>query len=136
MDDSTGFQYLLSWQFWVFCLGLAAITFVIRKAVEFFILDNPKMPGSRTSSLWRNLLLPIAPICNGVIIGFFAKQYPYPEGISSASGRVFFGLVAGLLSSTVYRLAWNLVKDKIPANINNVVAPNPNNQEPDSELDK
>ncbi|MBP9743696.1 MAG: hypothetical protein KBD37_10110 [Burkholderiales bacterium] len=108
-----GLEALLSWQFLLFCLGIAAITFVIRKIVEFAILDNPKMPGNKTSRLWNELLLPIGPVFTGAIISFFAKQYPYPNGIVSASGRILFGLVAGLLSGLIYRVIRGTLKSKI-----------------------
>ena len=51
-------QALLSWQFVLFCLGIFAITFVLRKVAEY-ILDNPKVPMSKASKLWTELLLPI-----------------------------------------------------------------------------
>lgn len=104
------FYAIFSWQFLLFCLGIAAVTFVIRKLVEYFILDNPKMPGSRTSKLWRELLLPIGPVCGGALLGLVAAKYPYPEGINSISGRVIFGLVAGLLSGLVYRVISGMLK--------------------------
>lgn len=104
------FYAIFSWQFLLFCLGIAAVTFVIRKLVEFFVLDNPKMPGSRASKLWRELLLPIGPVCGGAIVALLAHGYPYPEGINSVSGRVIFGLVAGLLSGLVYRVITGMAK--------------------------
>jgi hypothetical protein len=109
----TGLEALLSWQFLLFCLSIAAITFVIRKIFEFVVLDNPKMPGNRTSRLWTELLLPIGPVFTGAAVAFFAKQYPYPSGISSASGRILFGLVAGLLSGLIYRVIRGMLKSKI-----------------------
>lgn len=108
-----GLEALLSWQFLLFCLGIAAITFVIRKIVEFTILDNPKMPGNRFSKIWRNLLLPIGPVFTGLIVSFFATGYPYPSGIDSVSGRLLFGLVAGFLSGLVYRVITGMLKNKI-----------------------
>lgn len=109
----TGLEALLSWQFLLFCLGIAAITFVIRKIFEFAVLDNPKMPGNKASRLWTELLLPVGPVFTGAIIAFFAKQYPYPSGIVSASGRILFGLVAGLLSGLIYRVIRGMLKSKI-----------------------
>jgi hypothetical protein len=104
------FYALFSWQFLLFCLGIAAVTFVVRKVVEYFILDNPKMPGTRASKLWRELLLPIGPVVGGALVGLVAAKYPYPEGINSISGRVIFGLVAGLLSGLVYRVLTGMLK--------------------------
>jgi len=97
---------LLSWQFLIYCLAIAAIIFVIRKVVEY-VLDNPKIPTgkmNKKSKLWRDLILPILPVVMGPLSTLIATQYPYPEGLSTVSGRLAFGLVAGLLSGLVYRL--------------------------------
>ena len=107
------FYALFSWQFLLFCLGIAAVTFVIRKIVEYFILDNPNLPGNRASKLWRELLLPIGPVVGGALLGLIASKYPFPEGINSASGRVIFGLVAGLLSGLVYRVLTGMLKNTV-----------------------
>lgn len=112
MDD-TVFKAIISWQFILFCLGIAAITFVFKKGVEFFVLDNPKMPGTRTSKFWRDLILPIFPIVSGSLVGLFAPQYPFPEYLHATSGRVIFGLVAGMLSSTIYRMMTAFLKSKL-----------------------
>ncbi len=103
---------LLTVQFIIFCLSLSAITFVIRKLVEFYVLDNPKMPGSKTSKFWTSLFLPIAPIVNGALFGAYMTQFPYPDGITSFGSRVLFGLMAGLVSAHVYRVIKGLLKVK------------------------
>lgn len=104
------FLAIFSWQFLLFCLGIAGVTFVVRKVVEYFVLDNPKMLGNSSSKLWRELLLPIGPVVGGALVGLVAAKYPYPEGINSVSGRVIFGLVAGLLSGLVYRVIAGMLK--------------------------
>lgn len=109
----TVFYAILSWQFLFFCLGVAAVTFVIRKSVEYFILDNPKLPGNKASKLWRELLLPVGPVVGGALLSLIATKYPYPEGINSVSSRVIFGLVAGLLSGLVYRVITGMLKKNI-----------------------
>lgn len=105
-------QALLSWQFLIFCLAIAAITFVIRRIVEY-ILDNPKIPASKTSKLWTELILPIMPVILGCVAGIVSKQYPYPTGLELTSGRIAFGLVAGLLSTLVYRVINAFLTSKI-----------------------
>lgn len=107
------FQALLSWQFLLFCLCIAAVTFVVRKIIEFFVLDNPKMPGTRTSKFWTDLVLPIFPVVFGCLIGFFATKYPFPQDLHSASGRISFGLVAGLFSGLIYRVAKSFLASKL-----------------------
>lgn len=111
MDENV-FEALISWQFVLFCLGIAAITFVMRKLIEFFVLDNPKMPGTRTSMFWRDLVLPIFPIVSGALMGAFIHKYPFPEHLHSTGGRAIFGLVAGLLSSQIYRIMTSVLKNK------------------------
>lgn len=113
-------QTLLSWQFILFCLGIAALTFVVRKVVEF-ILDNPKVPASKTSKFWTELFLPVLPIILGLILAILAKQYPYPM-TDSASGLVrgFFGAVAGMFSGLIYRIMSGMLKSKLPENDNNM----------------
>lgn len=115
------FYAIFSWQFLLFCLGIAGVTFVIRKLVEYFVLDNPKLPGNKSSRLWRELLLPIGPVVGGALLGLVAVKYPYPEGIHSVSGRVIFGLVAGLLSGLVYRVISGMLKKttRVAANVIN-----------------
>lgn len=108
----TMLQALLSWQFLLFCLALAAITFVVRKIVEY-VLDNPSVPASKESKFWKELALPILPVLLGCVGAVVAKQYPYPDGLTSISGRVAFGLVAGLLSGLVYRVVNSFLVGKV-----------------------
>lgn len=117
-------RIFLTWQFMIFCLGLAAITFVIRKIFEFAVLNNPRMPGSKNSLIWRALLLPIAPVVNGALAGFLAKNYPYPEGLGASTyGRISFGLVAGLFSGLVYRVVIELLRSKMAQGNTPSIAP-------------
>lgn len=117
---------LLSWQFLVFCLGLAAIIFVIRKVVEYFEKDVKDL------KLWNELILPIAPIFLGSIIAIFAKMFPFPpemlvSGSASTSGRFMFGLVAGLLSAWVYKVIKGLLKAKLKSVNENTENSSPEN---------
>jgi hypothetical protein len=108
-----GFEVLLSWQFLFFSLVIAAITFVTRKIVEYF-LDKPEVPASKTAKLWTELLLPIGPVCTGGLVGYFFKQFQYPDNLTTATDRVFFGLIAGLLSGLIYRVIKGMLKSKLP----------------------
>lgn len=112
-------KIFLTWQFLFACLGLAAITFVIRKVFEYIMLKNHK-----DSTLWRSVILPVLPVVNGTLIGFFAKNYPYPETLgTSVYGRLSFGLVAGLLSGLVYRVVVELLSSYVAAKSGNTAAP-------------
>ena len=68
---------------------------------------------SKNSKLWKELILPVLPVVLGPTAAFLAKQYPYPNGLSSGSARVAFGLVAGLLSGLVYRVLKSALGYKI-----------------------
>lgn len=110
-------QALLSWQFVFFALAIAAMTFVLKKVVEFAI-DNQNIPtGSMTKEnrFWKELVLPISPVIMGAGAGVLAKMYPFPEGISSPSARLAFGMVAGLLSGLVYRIVKGTLASKLQA---------------------
>jgi hypothetical protein len=108
-------QALLSWQFVFFALAIAAVTFVLKKVVEFAI-DNPSIPtGNMTKEnrFWKELFLPISPVVLGAVAGLLAKMYPFPEGIASASARIAFGMVAGLLSGLLYRIIKGTLASKL-----------------------
>jgi DMSO reductase anchor subunit len=105
MDILTVF---LSWQFLIFCLAVFGVTFVIRTIVEYIIKQVVK-----TSSLWNDMVLPILPIVIGTIMGLFLKAFPYPEGLTNKDSRIIFGLVAGLLSTLLYRMIKTLIIKKI-----------------------
>jgi len=98
---------LFAWQFMLFCLGIASITFVVRSSVEQIVT------GTKEAKLWKELILPIFPVIVGAMIGIFATSYPYPDGFDSASGRTMFGLVAGLLSGLLYRVIKSLLSSNI-----------------------
>jgi|SRR5579885_1531179 len=113
----TVLQALLSWQFVLFALAIAALTFVIRKVVEF-ALDNPNIPTGKMTKedrLWKELILPILPVVLGAVAGFLAKKYPFPDGLTNPSARIAFGLVAGLLSGLVYRVIKGTLAAKVAA---------------------
>lgn len=99
---------LLSLSFLIFCLGLAALTFIVRTLVEFWVL--------RSNRVWRDLILPLLPVVSGGLVAWLTPGYAYPEMIGSEPvGRVFFGVVAGLFSGLVYRLIISLIKGKTDA---------------------
>jgi hypothetical protein len=108
----------LNWQFLVLCGGIAAVTFVIRTTVEFAILDNPHMPGSRESRFWREFVLVILPIVLGFIFPVIARSFTYPDVIHDIYSKFLFSASAGLLSPTLYRvikaLMWKNVGDTQP----------------------
>lgn len=117
-------QAFLSWQFLFFCLAIGAVIFVIRQVVEYGMENwwplKQWTAAHRDAKLWRNLILPILPILLGQGAALLAKGYPYPEGFSSTSGRVVFGLVAGFTSGLVVRLFRSFLGDKVSEFKNNI----------------
>jgi hypothetical protein len=102
---------LFGWQFLFFCIGLAAITEMLKRIVEYAMYSNKIL--ARENTLWTNLILPILPTILGVVCAVVAKQYPFPDNITSLSGRIAFGLVAGVLSGLVYRVMKSFLVGKI-----------------------
>lgn len=125
-------QALLSWQFVFFALAIAAMTFVVKKVVEFAI-DSPNIPtgnATKESRFWREVVLPISPVLIGAVAGFFAKMYPFPEGIESVSARITFGMVAGLLSGLLFRIIKGALASKLASMAG--VTPEVNSEDADS----
>lgn len=110
-------QALLSWQFLFFCLAIGAVVFVIRLFVEYGMENwwplKQWRAANKESKLWRSLILPVLPIGLGLLAGAFVKGYPYPDGITSTSGRVAFGLVGGFTSSLIVRLYVSFLSSKV-----------------------
>ena len=103
----------LSWQFILFSLGIFVVTWVIRLVVEYLL------PKAVNNKFWEELCLPLMPVGTGLTIAYFASKYPYPDGLTALSGRVIFGLVAGFLSATIYKVVKGMLGDKIQSYITN-----------------
>jgi len=110
MDIST----FASWQFLFLSLFLAGITFAVRKAIEYFILENPNLPGDKKSKIWTSLVLPTFPLVLGLLFGWLVSGYPYPQGVDHVSARIAVGVVAGMLSGSVYRIIKELLYKEAP----------------------
>ena len=96
-----------------FCLGVAALTFIIRRVIEFIIIANPAVPATKNSKFWTEFFLPLFPILIGPIVNYFVKLSSAP--FDKAGGRVFYGLVGGFLSGFVYRMVKSfLIKSSGP----------------------
>lgn len=107
-------QMLLSWQFIVFGLAIAALVFVIRQLIDYSLERWVKLrQKEKKLKLWTNLVLPILPVLLGGICGFLVKTYPYPQELTTPGGRVVFGLVAGLMSGLLYRVIKSLLFQKV-----------------------
>ena len=100
------FLQFLTWQFVLFCMFVFAVTSVIRNFVEFFYKD------AKNNKLWTTLILTTMPIMLGGCMGFFLKG-PYPDGITNKDSQVVYGVVAGLLCGTLYRVLKGMIKAKL-----------------------
>jgi hypothetical protein len=75
--------------------------------------------------LWREWVLPAAPVVFGGLTAYLIVQYPYPEIFASSdAGRFFFGIVAGLAAAYVYPRVLYYYKKFLPETVANAL-PNP-----------
>lgn len=111
----TALNTLLCWQFLLFSLGIFFITWIIRTVIEFLI------PKAINNKWWENLILPLLPCALGLLLASLAKAYPYPDNLAGLSSREIFGLVAGGLSTLIYKIAKGMLKQQVQA-ITGVVA--------------
>ncbi len=122
-------QVLLSWQFILFGLAVAAVVYVFRLVIEYLAslfkadLTDPK------NKLWNDLILPLAPIVFGVLGALVFTTFPYPGFTANAAGvvargdRLIFGLVSGSLSTLMYRVIKALLYQKLVDTAQNLNIP-------------
>lgn len=106
-------QIFINWQFLMFGMAIAAVVYVFRKIMEFFISSISTNKTIWLWKFWNELLLPIAPVVFGVVSALCFKTYPYPDGLTTEGDRIIFGLVAGLLSTLFYRIVKAMLVQKI-----------------------
>ena len=124
----------LTWNFIIFSLSIAGITFVTRKIVEYCLeKGTPDNVHPTKATIWTELMVPILPLLLGGLGGFMISGYSYPEGIVSSSSRTGWGLVAGMFSGLLYKIIKGLLVQKLPEEIASKLPENPIN---DIELKK
>lgn len=111
-------QTLLSWQLMLFGLAIVSVMFIFRNIVEYFTKVN------KISKIWNDLALPSLPPILGVLGGWALKTFPYPNDLTTRSGRIVFGLVAGLMSSLLYRIVKAMIIQKAQAVVPGIQIPN------------
>lgn len=88
----------------VLCIVIGFLVQMQRKIVESNFENFAK------TKTWTEFFLPLGPLGTGMLITAFTS-YPVPDMLTdSFTGRVFFGLVAGLGSGYVYRIAKKMLK--------------------------
>ena len=96
-------QSLLSISFVLFCLAISAVVYMVRTVVEYYLSNNPVF--NKYEKLWKDLILPIAPIIFGLIGCIFMH----------VEHKIQFGLVSGLLSGLVFRVVKSMISSKATA---------------------
>lgn len=91
-------QAFFSWQFILFALMIYGIVYGIRIVIEYYFKKFS------LTHFYNEVFLPLSPMITGLVLALFATGYAYPAGLSSFSGREMFGFVAGLTSTTIYRV--------------------------------
>ncbi len=122
----TALLSLFSLVFFVFAFGINIVVMAFRAIVEaiFKKLDVvlPAKVENFISDFWKEWVLPAMPIVIGGLMAYFISDYPYPpEFAASNSGRLFFGLIAGFFSATVYRFAKFNIKKYVPEEVKSKV---------------
>lgn len=100
------FDIFFTWNFLLLSLSISAIIFVIRTIIE-------SKWNLKENNLWNNVIIPISPILIGLLFGIIAIGFPYPVEIVKISGRICFGLVAGLFSGYTFRIMKSLLLSKL-----------------------
>jgi hypothetical protein len=110
MDPITSF---VSAPFVIFSLAIAAMVYPFRLVIDYCLKNSTKLP------LWDSVILPIVPIPIGAVLAYLIPMFPFPDGWANVWPRVLWGSVAGLLSTTMYRITWALLKDKVQSYFSN-----------------
>lgn len=124
---------LLTLPFLVLCIIISLIVKLFRWIVEAmarkvaYIFPDKWEPWWMW--FWREKILPAAPLGVGGALGYFVEQYPWPEPFDKEiMGRVFLGIVAGLVSAFLYPRAmayWKkFAPKKADAEVEKVVGKN------------
>lgn len=92
-----GLAVFTNWQTVAVGLTIYVMTGAIRRVVE------TGWKGAKSNKWWYEVLLPLGPIGNGILLAMFVKQFPWPEPVAeSTSSRVMYALVCGLFCGWLY----------------------------------
>lgn len=92
-----GFELFANWQTLVVGLTIYVMTAAIRRVVE------TAWKGSTTNKWWYEVLLPLGPIANGIILALVMPKFPWPDQVAvSTSARVTYAIVCGLFCGWLY----------------------------------
>lgn len=99
----------ISWQTAFICFGAYGLTIALRKLVELVVWKT-----ATTNILYNEILLPAAPIGNGILLVLIAKNFPLPVVLASSfMAKVIYGGICGVASGWVYARFRGWAKAKI-----------------------
>lgn len=119
----------LSAEFIIFCVIIAMLTMLTRSLVEFAAKKlsylTPDQYEQYWVEVWREWFMPSMPLIIGALLAYFIIDYPYPEIFkTSISGRVFYGIFAGLCSGYIYPRVKYYYRKMLPQKIDEEVKNN------------
>jgi len=95
LDD--GLSVFANWQTLLLGLTIYVMTAAVRRVVE------TAWKGATTNKWWYEVLLPLGPIGNGLLLAVTLKQFPWPPAVAeSASARAMYAIVCGLFCGWLY----------------------------------
>jgi hypothetical protein len=106
----------------VFCIVIWLAVLVTRRVVQAAAKKIAKIFPDKWEpwwiEAWRHWMLPALPLVAGALMAFGIPAYPFPEVFAaSATGRIFFGLVAGGASGYAYRFFKLYLKKLLPEKV-------------------
>lgn len=102
-------QQIISLSFILFALMISGLVFLVKRVVIYGKTHGWK---GFQSDVWSKLILPVMPIVVGITLALAFKFYPFPPGLTGASGRFVWGVFAGMVSSGVYTIFKNFLEQK------------------------
>jgi hypothetical protein len=111
----------ISWHTLVFGLACWILTFLSRRITETALPHLKKQVDANQEGAtykttfarwWNEVLLYVLPVAWGGLSASLATFYPFPEGVSSFSARLFFGIVTGFFSGFIYKILKKIILKK------------------------
>jgi len=102
----------------VIAISVSAFRSIIEAIFHKLEIVIPDKAEVIIKDLWREWIVRALPVVVGGLFAYIFVSYPVPaEFAASMSGRVFFGMIAGLFSSTIYSFCKFYIKKYLPDNI-------------------
>ena len=111
----------LGWHTLIFGLMCWILTFLTRKIVETALPHLKKSADANQAGVtykttfarwWNEVILYVVPVAWGAGAAAAATMYPFPQGLTSLSARLFFGIVVGFFSGFIYKIVKKVVLKK------------------------